>query len=1086
MSNYNWKSGVSGDWGTTSDWVQGTVANSTTANVTISSSSAIEVTIGATERFLADSVTLDSVGVTLGVAGMLNLGGSKDQLLINAGTVSVGSTGTIANGTIIPGGGDVILGSGATLDDVTYRGNLDITANYSTLSIMGALKVESASGGSPGTINLTGIADKLNFAGNTTLDNVGINLGAAGQDGFEAINVAAGDSLTLGSHATVTSAGTYGTAGFYGLGDVVNDGILNAGGVGVIINFAKFTNAGTINVSAGSYLIFETATASNLGIVNAAGTIGLYGNQTLSNLNNVSLSGGGLLDILGSLDLGGGTLAVGGTDNIGIGNGTVSNGTLVASLGTLTLGDNATLDDVTYKGILNLTNGYLYVVGGLNVENASGGTPGTINVSGDRQTLNFEGSQTLDDVDINLSAAGQGSDGNRIIFDYQGGAVTLGTDVSVNSNGVYANSFGGNGLDNDGTINIAGKGVDFQVTTFDNAGTINVAAGSSLSLEMRNIVNNGEINDAGRINLHAQQSLAKLGAVSLTGSGLLDIIGGLNLGGGTLAVGGTDNIEISGTVGHGTINPSLGTLDLASGATLDDVTYRGNLDIAEEFLTITGGIKVENASGDSPGTISFTGESSYLYFDGDETLDNVAVTLGAGNLLVAQTGILTLGPHATVNANGGASDFLAGTDILNHGIINVGGAELIIDPETFANAGTIDISGGSTLALAANTVTNSGLIEVSGTGTARVILSAGSSFTNLSATTLTGGAFKANPHDTLALNLNGTIFTTDDGQLTLSGAGSRIEEYQSASGTYLSLESTLETIGSGGTLQVLVARGYNTQNTLDIDGGKFALGGGTFKAASLDLTAPSSRFTGHGTIKGPIANAGSIITDIGTLVIDGPLSGAGALVIGLSSTLELTTGTSENITFAGPGSLHSALILEAPTLYTGTLSGIAAGDSIDLAGEMASSASLSGTSLLVTLTNHSVQHYTLASALPMEGVSVSSDGGTGSELTFYQLPAAPAAAEMRFITPPAPAAASAVPASSSLPALRELWSGATNYRPNFSAHSGQASFTNPHNLQTELGNMPTPANAGIILPGQLNWEFSGSPYHNLTLLPPKG
>jgi hypothetical protein len=1052
--------------------------------VTISSSSAIEVTIGAAERFLADSVTLDSVGVTLGVAGMLNLGGSKDQLLINAGTVSVGSTGTIANGTIVPGGGDVILGSGATLDDVTYRGNLDITANYSTLSIMGALKVESASGGSPGTINLTGIADKLNFVGNTTLDNVGINLGAAGQDGFEAINVAAGNSLTLGSHATVTSAGTYGRAGFYGLGDVVNDGILNAGGVGVIVNFAKFTNAGTINVSAGSYLIFETATASNLGIVNAAGTIGLYGNQTLSNLNNVSLSGGGLLDILGSLDLGGGTLAVRGTDNIGIGNGTVSNGTLVASLGTLTLGDSATLDDVTYKGILNLTNGYLYVAGGLNVENASGGTPGTINVSGDRQTLNFEGSQTLDDVDINLSAAGQGSDGNRIIFDYQSGAVTLGTDVSVNSNGVYANSFGGNGLDNDGIINIAGKGLDFQVTTFDNAGTINVAAGSSLSLEMSNIVNTGEINDAGRINLHAQQSLTKLGAVSLTGTGLLDIIGGLNLGGGTLAVGGTDNIEITGTVSSGAINPSLGTLSLASGATLDDITYRGNLEIAaNQTLTIAGGLTVENTSGGPPGTINFTGDLGSLHFTGDETLNNVVVTLGAGNLLVAQKGILTLGPHATINANGDSSDFLSGTDVFNQGIINVAGAELIIDPDTFANAGTIDMSGDSTLSLRADTVKNSGLIEVSGTGTAFVILSAASTFTNLTGTTLTGGGFKANPHDTLALNLNGTIITTDDGQLILYGAGSRIEEYQSASSTYLSLESTLETIGSGGTLTVADKRDYSTSNTLDISGGKLVLGGGMFKAASLDLTAVTSRLVGHGTIEHPITNAGVITANAGTLVIAGALNGAGALAINASSTLKLTGGTSENVSFAGT---DSQLILGTPAAFTGTLSGIEAGDSIDLAGEMASSASISGTSLLVTLTNHSVLDYTLASALPMQGVSVSSDGGTGSELTFYQLPAAPTAAEMRFITPPAPAAASAVPTSESLPPLRELWSGATNYRPNFAAHSGQASFTNPQHLQTELGNMPTPANAGIILPGQLNWEFSRSPYHDLALVPPKG
>ena len=105
----------------------------------------------------------------------------------------------------------------------------------------------------------------------------------------------------------------------------------------------------------------------------------------------------------------------------------------------------------------------------------------------------------------------------------------------------------------------------------------------------------------------------------------------------------------------------------------------------------------------------------------------------------------------------------------------------------------------------------------------------------------------------------------DGGVLILNGAGSEITSKE------ISLESTLQTISSGG----------------------------TFSAAMLDLAGPDSHFTGYGTLEGPIENAGAIIANAGTLVIDGPLSGGGALQIDAASTLELTSGTSEAVSFAG-------------------------------------------------------------------------------------------------------------------------------------------------------------------------------------------
>jgi hypothetical protein len=453
-----------------------------------------------------------------------------------------------------------------------------------------------------------------------------------------------------------------------------------------------------------------------------------------------------------------------------------------------------------------------------------------------------------------------------------------------------------------------------------------------------------------------------------------------------------------------------------------------------------------------------------------------------------------------VNSNGtGVFNIIyeaRGLGIVNAGTINVAGKGLAFDTDTFTNSGIINISAGSQAVVFSrvvngsyvkSTFTNSGLIEGTGIGTSTFATvpypnaTPDIKFETVVHGTLTAGGFEANAGNTLALDLSGQVINTDDGVLILNGAGSNIREYKGASGAYVSLESTLRTIGSGGTLELLGGLNINSSHTLNVEGGTLELGGGTFNAG-LELTTPQSRLTGFGTVQKAVNNDGVIEASGGTLVIDGAVSGAGALQIGAASTLELTTGTSEAVSFAGAA---SGLILDAPALFTGTLGGIAAGDSIDLAGETASSARISGSSLLVTLTNSTVLDYTLASALPMEGVSIS-NGGSGAELTFYQLPAAAAAPKMLFMGPSA-VPDKAVPARPpSLPPLQDLWSGATQYRPFLTSLFGRAALTNPQHLQSELGNMPTPANAGIVLAGLQNGELSHILNHDLPFAPPMG
>ena len=161
-----------------------------------------------------------------------------------------------------------------------------------------------------------------------------------------------------------------------------------------------------------------------------------------------------------------------------------------------------------------------------------------------------------------------------------------------------------------------------------------------------------------------------------------------------------------------------------------------------------------------------------------------------------------------------------------------------------------------------------------------------------------------------------------------------------------------------------------------------------------------SRLLGFGTINDSIANAGTIEAQGGLLDINGLIAGTGKLVIDAAATLELSGQTAESVDFNGV----STLKLDTPTGYTGTLNGLAYGDVIEIASTTVSSATLSGADLLVTLSGGTKLDYALAGPLADGAVTISSDGGTGSDITFYHGAASSAVSvgdfsTMHFIAP---------------------------------------------------------------------------------------
>ena len=103
-----------------------------------------------------------------------------------------------------------------------------------------------------------------------------------------------------------------------------------------------------------------------------------------------------------------------------------------------------------------------------------------------------------------------------------------------------------------------------------------------------------------------------------------------------------------------------------------------------------------------------------------------------------------------------------------------------------------------------------------------------------------------------------------------------------------------------------------------------------------------------------------ITADGGTLQVQGSLAGdQGDFNIDADATLELSNGGSAYVYFDGSS---ATLKLDAPTAFTGAIYGIVVGDTIDLAGITASSATYSGTTLTINETNGQQLIYTTSAA----------------------------------------------------------------------------------------------------------------------------
>jgi hypothetical protein len=335
----------------------------------------------------------------------------------------------------------------------------------------------------------------------------------------------------------------------------------------------------------------------------------------------------------------------------------------------------------------------------------------------------------------------------------------------------------------------------------------------------------------------------------------------------------------------------------------------GSVDLAGNVLTIGGTL-----GGITGGTLTVAG---LLEIDVAGTLNLALGSVSAGSLLNMGTGI-----------QGGGQIGVSGTLTNDSQIV------------------------GSDLTITAGALINTGSLAASFGDLTIVVPSGG--FADLSGTTLIGGSYAAGTDasngDTITLDIGSSI-VTDAASISLDGGGT-IETYDAGSSSYVSIQSSLQTVALSGSLAL--ANATYVWGALTIDG-TLSLDQATLNAAALNVNF-SGRVVGSGTIVGAVTMNGGTIearapagAQSGTYVLDlaGGEKGGGTLEIGAGSltggtfgaaplidTLELGALTQANVAFANNVGI---LQLDDPLEFSGTVAPVGFGDQIALPGVSLSS-----------------------------------------------------------------------------------------------------------------------------------------------------
>lgn len=821
-------------------------------------------------------------GMTLGFNGTHALSGTvtgPGDVSINGGTSTATGTWTVTGTTALPAGTLVYNGAG--------------TGSTNTLNLSGG----NLGGSGTFQINSSGswTAGTMSGSGTTRIPS-GVQLtmsGVAGKTQDQRTLEISGTVLYSGTSWSMSNAGVARTLPG-GLLDLANDGQINwssgtqpaidnqgtlrrSAGTGVMQLDPVLTHTGGIQVQAGVLELNPSGATNTLAgsATLSAGTTLRFASGTQSATSAFTIAGG-------TVELTGGTFAIGVGDSVVVPNWQHSNGTL------------------TGAGVLRLAGtGHTWTGGSMS------GTGTTRIPAGSVLTLSGVGSRTQDTRLVEISGT----------LNYAGGAAWS------MSNGATARTMPGSLMDiqGDGQINWSSG----AQPVIDNQGTLRRSAGTGVH-QLDPIVNHSgsmqvqtgilELNASSATNtlngpatLSAGTTLRFTSGTQSATSAFVPTGGTLELTGGTFTIGAGDSVvaanwqHSNGTLSGAGVLRLLGTANTWTGGTMSGA---GTTRIpVGATLTLSGatGRSQDTRTIDILGTLAYPGSNWSM-------LNGSVLEVRAGGLLDIQA-------DGQINWSSGTQPRIELSGTLRR---SAGAGVHALDP-ILSHVGTLEVQTG-TLELNASSATNflAGPTTVSTGAILRFVSgnqSANSNFvpTGAGSLELTGGVFEVNGTDSVVVAnwTHSAGIVSGTGVLRMSGTNNAW-----TGGTMMNAGTTRVPAGAqlligGAVSKVQDTRLIEISGIASYNGTNWSMANGavtrTLAAGTLNLQTIAADVNWSSGAQPTIDNGGNLFRHIGTgvMTVDPLYSGTGNLTVS-TGTLQLNGGS--GATFSGAATATAGVL----------------------------------------------------------------------------------------------------------------------------------------------------------------------------------
>jgi PEP-CTERM motif len=864
LDGYGGSSGVGGIYGAGADGVSTFVNNGT-----------VEAINGKTLSF--ESGRFDNINGTIRALNGATVVLNSDARIIG-GTLTTDATSSItANGTneYLQG---VTLSSGSklTLDGDFIYVNASL-ANNGTITIGNASRLASETGAGTalnytgtGTIVLDNSANYAQLGGGYSITTLGIGqtVRGSGQIGFDQttiinnglISASAGTGISLDGYGGSSGVGAPYGAGADGISTFVNNGTMEATGIGRALTFeaGRFDNInGMVRALNGATVVLN----SDARIIGG----------TLTTDATSSVTANGFNEYLQGVTLGGGSSLILDNDFVYV-NGSLTNN------GTITIRNVARLASETGAGTALDYNGTGTIILDSSANYAQLGGGYSITTLGAGQTVRGSGQVGFDQTTIINNGLISADSGTGISVDGYGGNNGVGAPYGAGADG--ASTFV-----NNATMQATnGTSLTFLSGRFDNInGLVRALNGSTVVLD-------GDARIIGG-------TLTSDATSSIMANGPNEYLQGVTLSNGSKLALANDFVYVNGSLANN------GTITIAN---------------ASRLLSETGAGTTLNYTG--TGTIVLDNSANYAQLGGNyaTTVIGAGQTVrGSGQVGFDQTTIINnglisadAGTGISLDGYGGSSGvgapYGAGTD----------------GTTTFVNNGTI-AAAGSTISFESGRFQNSlGATIAAYTGSS-VVMNSDANLTNLQAgnvlnlgsyiSSTAGAASTLNIRGTGANSIStiGTAAAATDTTVTLSGANSVFNVTNFGTGVNTTLDSSLFVVAKSGQLNLLSGRNM----TIAANSGNFTnsglvqLGGSALTAASFNNVGTLRAISGINSSTAVTGSTGRLETLGGATLNLGGASSAGFLsndgTLGIGANTVTVTSDYTNAAF-GTGNAFTA------------------------------------------------------------------------------------------------------------------------------------------------------------------------------------